>query len=135
MPFEDSGKSENELNNSGSCVIWLIIKFESQVSVSIDWDEIELGDQIARGGYGTVYKAHWRTNEVAVKILNVAIEDLSPKEVDDVKRELKLMGKLNQSHIITYMGSTQISVRKNKNFYLFSRTFNRDNPLALSWNM
>jgi len=81
-------------------------KVESELSSSIDFDEIKMGDQLAKGGYGTVYRAEWRTTEVAVKVLNT--QDLVEEERENVRREIKLMSKLNYSYIVTYMGSTQI---------------------------
>ncbi len=35
----------------------------------INPDEVELGEPLGMGGYGSVYKARWRGTEVAVKML------------------------------------------------------------------
>lgn len=95
---------------------------DSELSPSIDYDELQIGDRIAKGGYGTVYKATWRGSEVAVKMLNT--QEMVDEEREMVRREIRLMrffilhlrlspdslhfSKLNYSYIVTYMGSTQI---------------------------
>lgn len=35
----------------------------------IDYDELEVGEQLGAGGYGQVYKAMWKGTEVAVKLM------------------------------------------------------------------
>eukprot|EP01118_Nematostelium_gracile_P015667 TRINITY_DN6318_c0_g1_i4.p1 TRINITY_DN6318_c0_g1~~TRINITY_DN6318_c0_g1_i4.p1 ORF type:complete len:592 (+),score=163.12 TRINITY_DN6318_c0_g1_i4:150-1925(+) len=85
-------------------------KVESELSASIDFDEIKMGDQLAKGGYGTVYKGEWRTTEVAVKVLNT--QELIEEERENVRREITLMKKLNYSYIVTYMGASQVQGQK-----------------------
>lgn len=77
-------------NESNDGKLYLSYKIESELSGSIDFDEIKMGDLLAKGGYGTVYKALWRDAEVAVKMLNV--QDLVDSEQEMVRREIKLMG-------------------------------------------
>lgn len=95
------GKNDQELGQ-----LYLSFKVESELSNSIDFDELEMGTLLAKGGYGTVYKATWRGSEVAVKMLNT--QELVDEEREMVRREIKLMSKLNQAFIVTYMGATQI---------------------------
>jgi len=85
-------------------VLLLCFKIESDLSTSLDFDELVLGTKIGEGGYGTVYKGTWRGNECAIKILEN--EDLVDDEREMVKRELELLGKLTSPYVVTYMGST-----------------------------
>lgn len=82
----------------------MCFKIESDLSTSLDFDELVLGTKIGEGGYGTVYKGTWRGNECAIKILEN--EDLVDDEREMVKRELELLGKLTSPYVVTYMGST-----------------------------
>jgi hypothetical protein len=69
--------------------LYCYFRLESELSSIIDYDELEMGDKVAKGGFGTVYKASWRGNTVAVKKLNV--QELVEEEKDMVLREIKLM--------------------------------------------
>eukprot|EP01119_Soliformovum_irregulare_P011469 TRINITY_DN2876_c0_g1_i1.p1 TRINITY_DN2876_c0_g1~~TRINITY_DN2876_c0_g1_i1.p1 ORF type:complete len:698 (-),score=190.67 TRINITY_DN2876_c0_g1_i1:105-2198(-) len=90
-----------------SGILYLSYKVESELSSSLDYDEIEVGQQLAKGGFGTVFKGVWRNAECAIKELNV--QELVESEQAMVRREIRLMGKLLSSYIVTYMGSTQIT--------------------------
>lgn len=98
-------KKEEELG-----VLLLCFKIESDLSQSLDYDEIQLGQKIGEGGFGTVYKGTWRGNECAVKILEN--EDMVDDEREMVKRELSLLGKLNSPYVVTYIGSTTVQGQK-----------------------
>jgi len=100
--LEDTQEEEEEEISH----FYISFKIESELSTSLDFDEIKLDEPIASGGFGTVFKATWRDSEVAVKMLN--IQDLTTDEREFVKREIRLMSKLNHAYIVTYMGSTQI---------------------------
>jgi len=58
---------------------------------NVDYRQIEIGAEIGRGAYGTVFRGKWRGSTVAVKQLNLektdqrAIEDFI-KEASAVKR-------------------------------------------------
>lgn len=57
---ESPFRKEDEIGSLLLC--W---KIESDLSLSLDFDEIKLRDKIGEGGYGTVYLATWRGNECA----------------------------------------------------------------------
>jgi len=100
--IRDTPKKEDQAGHLYTC-----FKIESMLSSVIDYDEIQMAEKpLARGGFGTVYKATWRNTTVAVKVLNT--QDLVDSEREAVKREIKLMNTLNHQYIVTYMGSTLI---------------------------
>jgi preprotein translocase subunit YajC len=51
----------------------LVVRLERKRREKGDWEidaeELEIGDQLGAGGYGTVYRAKWRGTEVAVKMM------------------------------------------------------------------
>jgi len=66
----------------------------------ISVNELKVGDQIGAGGYGVVYRAQWRTTEVAVKMLK---HDLATEKLVFLK-ESALMFKLRHPNIVCIMG-------------------------------
>ncbi|PRP80852.1 coiled-coil domain-containing protein [Planoprotostelium fungivorum] len=82
---------------------------ESQLSTSIDYDEIEFLGEISRGAWGSVHRAKWREIEIAVKKLH--IQELTPEQNEEVLREQNILRSLACPYIVTYMGSTQVIPR------------------------
>jgi hypothetical protein len=54
-------------------IVVLVVRMERKARMKDDWkidaDELEMGEQLGAGGYGTVYRAKWRGTEVAVKMM------------------------------------------------------------------
>jgi len=53
-------------------MVALLIVIKRKSSQSADWeieyDELEVGEQLGAGGYGAEHKATWKGTEVAVKV-------------------------------------------------------------------
>lgn len=79
---------------------------DSELSASIDYDEVEEGAKLAAGGFGTVYKAKWRGITVALKKMHA--QDITEEEKELYNREIRLMKLLNCPYIVTYIGSTHV---------------------------
>ncbi|KAK6176333.1 hypothetical protein SNE40_014636 [Patella caerulea] len=70
-----------------------------------DWEisneEIDLGERIGSGSFGTVFKGHWH-GPVAVKILNVI--DPTPAQMQAFKNEVAVLRKTRHVNILLFMG-------------------------------
>ena len=70
--------------------------------------ELTLGDELGRGSFGTVYRAHWRGIEVAVKTLH-GLEDegggSGSSALDEFMKELDTMARLRHPSIIMLLAA------------------------------
>ncbi|KYQ99761.1 leucine-rich repeat-containing protein (LRR) [Tieghemostelium lacteum] len=73
--------------------------FEWEVPLS----DITLGVRIGRGGYGQVFRGNWRGTEVAVKML--FNDNVNPKLISDLRKEVDLLCKLRHPNIVLFMGA------------------------------
>jgi len=101
-----SSRQKGVIPMEESPFVYVSFRMESELSPSLDYDEIDFIRELARGGYGSVWLARWREAEVAVKVLNN--QEMVEEEKEVVQREIALMSKLNYAYIVTYMGSTRL---------------------------
>ncbi|KAH3758890.1 [FeFe]-hydrogenase [Pelomyxa schiedti] len=80
----------------------LPISAETKLSVRLDFDEINRQTQVGKGGYGSVFKAEWRGQEVAVKVLHN--QDPLPVEKRDFERECGVLEELRSPYIVSFVG-------------------------------
>jgi serine/threonine protein kinase len=50
-------------------LVWIKKKSNSNDDWEINYDELEVGEQLGAGGFGEVSKAVWKGTEVAVKVM------------------------------------------------------------------
>ena len=72
-------------------------------SREIDPADIKLGDHIASGAGGAVYKGHYKGEPCAVKEMHVA-HGKSEAHTDALKREVAYLGELKHPNLLCYWG-------------------------------
>jgi len=87
----------------------VVIRGESDLSTSIDFDEIRLLSRIGQGSFGVVFRAAWRGQDVAVKML--VQQEHNEVELKDFRREVALLGKLRHAAIIEFRGACLFPMR------------------------
>lgn len=69
----------------------------------IEYDEIEIFNQLGVGGFGTVHRATWKGTEVAVKTLNA--EHVTRDIERDFKEEVRVMTALRHPNVVLFMAA------------------------------
>lgn len=79
------------------------VKAESRLSTKLNSRDIEFGEILGTGGFGTVYRGKWRGADVAIKSYHegVVMNDLMRAEID---REVELCASLRSQFIVTFFG-------------------------------
>lgn len=73
-------------------------------NLQVQMDEIDLEEQIGRGGFGAVYKGSWRGAQVAVKYIACDVAD--DEAVDQSVREVVLSKKMSHPNVVQTYGFT-----------------------------
>lgn len=73
-------------------------------NLQVQMNEIDLEEQIGRGGFGAVYKGSWRGAQVAVKYIICDVADADA--VDQSVREVVLSKKMSHPNVVQTYGFT-----------------------------
>lgn len=68
-------------------------------------DEIDLAEQIGRGGFGAVYKGTWRGASVAVKYAVCNVQDVD--SIEGAIREVVLSKKMSHPNVVLLLVSAK----------------------------
>ncbi|PWA70673.1 protein kinase [Artemisia annua] len=69
----------------------------------ISWNDMVLKEKIGEGSFGTVHRADWNGEDVAVKTLSLE-QDFHPGRFDEFWREVAIMRRLQHPNIVLFMG-------------------------------
>lgn len=68
----------------------------------IEYSEVECQEKIGAGGFGDVYRGHFRGTEVAIK--KVLADKLSKEAIDELTKEAQIMSGLRHPNVVLFMG-------------------------------
>jgi serine/threonine protein kinase len=68
----------------------------------VDYSEVEVEKELARGSFGIVFTGRWRGTDVAIKKL--VNQNLSQKELEEFHAEVNVMKKLHHPNVLLLMG-------------------------------
>jgi len=97
MSCEAIGRQTED--EEGMVTTMLPAHIESKLSPKLDYNEIKFLDQIGSGTYGTVSRAIWRGQEVAVKILK-----LDRLKEEEFQNEVNLLQELRCPYVVNFVG-------------------------------
>ncbi|KAI3677200.1 hypothetical protein L1987_86822 [Smallanthus sonchifolius] len=69
----------------------------------IPWTDMVLKEKIGEGSFGTVYRADWNGEDVAVKTLSLE-QDFHPEKFNEFWQEVAIMRSLRHPNIVLFMG-------------------------------
>jgi 5'-nucleotidase/UDP-sugar diphosphatase len=70
----------------------------------IDFEELEIGDLLGRGGYGEVYRGNWKGTGVAVKTINSAHITRAMRQ--SFVEETSIMSRLRHPNVVLFMAAS-----------------------------
>eukprot|EP01105_Mastigella_eilhardi_P009787 TRINITY_DN2294_c0_g2_i1.p1 TRINITY_DN2294_c0_g2~~TRINITY_DN2294_c0_g2_i1.p1 ORF type:complete len:903 (+),score=177.71 TRINITY_DN2294_c0_g2_i1:715-3423(+) len=110
-----TGDEKHQQSTSSSLTlaqhIHLLLCLESKLSMKLDPDEFEIiTPQIGEGSFGHVFRATWRGQECAVKLLKY--QELFVQDMHDAfLREVSLMETLRAPQIVNFIGAVHVPKR------------------------
>ncbi|AQN68650.1 protein tyrosine kinase (PTK) family protein [Saudi moumouvirus] len=86
-------------------IITILLRFRRHIEDEweVDFDEIELGESLGTGGFGTVYKATWKGTEVAVKV--ISSQNITKNMEQAFYDEIRVMTKLRHPNVVLFMAA------------------------------
>ena len=82
-----------------SCTSKAATSWFKMVCMQVSMDEIDLAEQIGKGGFGAVYKGTWRGAPVAVKYAVCNVQDAD--SIEGAIREVVLSKKMSHPHVVS----------------------------------
>ncbi|XP_065858179.1 uncharacterized protein [Euphorbia lathyris] len=73
------------------------------VDCEIQWDDLQLGEEIGQGSYAVVHRGIWNGSDVAVKLYFG--NEYKEETLKDYKKELDIMKRLRHPNVLLFMGA------------------------------
>ncbi|KAB1225326.1 Serine/threonine-protein kinase CTR1 [Morella rubra] len=118
------GPTSSKYHDSKSVGLGLELNLYEE-GLEIPWSELVLKEQIGTGSFGTVYRANWRSSDVAVKILMV--QDFHPERFKEFLTEVAILKRFRHPNIVLFMGA----VTRPPNFSIVTEYLSRGNLYKL----
>nr|UDO47013.1 serine/threonine protein kinase [Pandoravirus massiliensis] len=83
-------------------VLWRARRRRDNDDWEIDPAELDMGDQLGAGGYGTVHKAKWKGTEVAVKLIGATP---TRDAIERFRDEVRVMTALRHPNVVLFMAA------------------------------
>ena len=77
----------------------------------VDFSTLTMGDRIGEGGFATVWVAQWQGNDLAVKVLNIAVENGCSSQEDAMIQEVAILRRLRHPCICALFGHMRVDQR------------------------
>lgn len=78
----------------------------SQGQLDIEFDEeIELGEMLGSGAFGSVYRGSWNGRPVAIKMMHGMLFEESSRDLLNFQQEVSVLSRLDHDHIIKFYGA------------------------------
>jgi serine/threonine protein kinase len=85
-------------------MVWIKKRGNGHDDWEINYDELEVGEQLGAGGFGEVSKAMWKGTEVAVKVM--ASEKITKEMEKNFKDEVRVMTALRHPNVVLFMAAS-----------------------------
>jgi len=78
----------------------------SQGQLDIEFDEeIELGEMLGSGAFGSVYRGTWNGRPVAIKMMHGMLFEENSRDLLNFQQEVSVLSRLDHDHIIKFYGA------------------------------
>jgi len=74
-------------------------------NLHISWSELQVGEVLGQGAFATVYKCTRHGKEMAIKIINERPDSSLYLNVNEIRRELYVMRKLEHPNLVNVIGN------------------------------
>lgn len=75
----------------------------SSVDSGIQWDELQLGEEVGQGSYAIVYRGLWNGSDVAIKVF--LGNEYNEGTLLGYKKEIDIMRRLRHPNVLLFMGA------------------------------
>jgi tRNA A-37 threonylcarbamoyl transferase component Bud32 len=87
----------------GLFLYWRIRHLKMRDEWEIPYSEVDLGETLGQGGFGSVFRSEWRGTQVAVKVLT---DGRINKEIErNFREEVTVMSSLRHPNVVLFMGA------------------------------